>query len=179
MKEQYCAREQRLDWMLPVSRDASEGVVQSSDPINRMKSLRWYQRAPKLPLTPQGSSTFIQRQSRGFWLNPVPGRYQDSGLMHLCDMPAMGRRQPNQRAEILRMVNSGKTSAAEAARMSGIHRSSVSRSRLISQGRAEKVTVVRQNSDLPINSVAILGRTQICFAGKSAYHYRKAKLYGR
>jgi DNA invertase Pin-like site-specific DNA recombinase len=44
--------------------------------------------------------------------------------------------KPNQRAEILRMVNSGKTSAAEAARLFGLHRSSVSR--LISQARAEK-----------------------------------------
>ena len=51
----------------------------------------------------------------------------------------MGRKL-NQRAEILRMVNSGKTSAAEAARLFGLHRSSVSR--LISQARAEKVAVV-------------------------------------
>jgi DNA invertase Pin-like site-specific DNA recombinase len=43
--------------------------------------------------------------------------------------------KPNQRAEILRMVNSGKTSAAEAARLFGLHRSSVSR--LMSQARAE------------------------------------------
>jgi hypothetical protein len=41
----------------------------------------------------------------------------------------------NQRAEILRMVNSGKTSAAAAARLFGLHRSSVSR--LMSQARAE------------------------------------------
>ena len=45
-----------------VSRVASEGGGQSSDPINRMKSLRWYQRAPKLPLMPQGFSMFIQRR---------------------------------------------------------------------------------------------------------------------
>jgi DNA invertase Pin-like site-specific DNA recombinase len=44
--------------------------------------------------------------------------------------------KPNQRAEIIRMVDSGKTSAAEAARLFGLHRSSVSR--LISQARAEK-----------------------------------------
>src|SRR3984893_9325658 len=49
---------------LPMSR-------QSSDPINRMKSLRWYQRATKLPLMPRGFSMFIQRRSRGFWLKPV------------------------------------------------------------------------------------------------------------
>src|SRR5271165_3267873 len=73
LKEQYCAREQRLDWMLPVSRVASEGGRQSSDPINSMKSLRWYQRAPKLPLTPQGFSMSIQQQFRGFWLEPVLG----------------------------------------------------------------------------------------------------------
>jgi DNA invertase Pin-like site-specific DNA recombinase len=48
--------------------------------------------------------------------------------------------KPNQRVEILRMVNSGKTSAAEAARLFGLHRSSVSR--LISQARAEKGVVV-------------------------------------
>jgi DNA invertase Pin-like site-specific DNA recombinase len=47
--------------------------------------------------------------------------------------------KPNQRAEILRMVNSGKTSAAEAARLFGLHRSSVSR--LISQARAENAIV--------------------------------------
>jgi len=43
---------------------------------------------------------------------------------------------PNQRTEILRMVNSGRTTAAEAARLFGLHRSSVSR--LISQSRAER-----------------------------------------
>jgi DNA invertase Pin-like site-specific DNA recombinase len=48
--------------------------------------------------------------------------------------------KPNQRAEILRMVNSGKTSAAEAARLFGIHRSSVSR--LISQANSVKAIVV-------------------------------------
>jgi DNA invertase Pin-like site-specific DNA recombinase len=48
--------------------------------------------------------------------------------------------KPNQRAEILRMVNSGKTSAAEAARLFGLHRSSVSR--LISQARAEGTATV-------------------------------------
>lgn len=47
--------------------------------------------------------------------------------------------KPNQRAEILRMVNCGKTNAAEAARLFGIHRSSVSR--LISQARAEGTAV--------------------------------------
>src|SRR5271165_1026163 len=88
LKEQYCAREQRLDWMLPVSRDASEGGGQSSDPINRMKSLRWYQRAPKLPLTPQDFSMFIQRQCRGFWLKLVPGLSGcrcDALTLLLCD----------------------------------------------------------------------------------------------
>ena len=68
LKGQYCGREQRLDWMLPVSRAASEGVVQSSDPINRMKSLQWSRQAPKLPLMPQDFSMFIQRQCHGFWL---------------------------------------------------------------------------------------------------------------
>jgi predicted DNA-binding protein (UPF0251 family) len=48
--------------------------------------------------------------------------------------------QVNQRAEILRMVNSGKTSAAEAARLFGIHRSSVSR--LVSQANSEKAVAV-------------------------------------
>jgi DNA invertase Pin-like site-specific DNA recombinase len=48
--------------------------------------------------------------------------------------------KPNQRAEILRMVNSGKTSAAEAARLFGIHRSSVSR--MMSQANAEKAIAV-------------------------------------
>jgi uncharacterized protein YjbI with pentapeptide repeats len=45
-------------------------------------------------------------------------------------------RKPNQGDEILRVVNSGKTSAAEAARLFGIYRSSVSR--LMSKTRAEE-----------------------------------------
>jgi DNA invertase Pin-like site-specific DNA recombinase len=45
--------------------------------------------------------------------------------------------KPNQRTEILRMVNSGNKTAAEAARLFGLHRSSISR--LISQARAEEV----------------------------------------
>jgi DNA invertase Pin-like site-specific DNA recombinase len=49
------------------------GDGQSSDPINRMKSLRWYQWVPKLPLTPQDFSMCIRRQCRGFWLKRVPG----------------------------------------------------------------------------------------------------------
>jgi DNA-directed RNA polymerase specialized sigma24 family protein len=49
-------------------------------------------------------------------------------------------RKSNHRAEILGMVNSGKTSAAEAARLFGLHRSSVSR--LISQARAESAAIV-------------------------------------
>jgi hypothetical protein len=83
----------------------------------RRPKLRPNQQAPKLPLMPQDFSMCIRRQCRGFWLKRVLGLYQSDGLMHLCDVPAMGRRQPNQRAEILRMVNSGKTSAAEAARL--------------------------------------------------------------
>ena len=59
--------------MPPASKVASEGGGQSSDLINRMKSLRWSRRAPKLPLTPQDFSMFIQRRSRGFWLEPVSG----------------------------------------------------------------------------------------------------------
>ena len=57
-------------------------------------------------------------------------------------MHPMGRRpaKPNQRAEILRMVNSGKTSATDAARLFGIHRSSVSR--LMSQARVEGAAIV-------------------------------------
>jgi DNA invertase Pin-like site-specific DNA recombinase len=51
--------------------------------------------------------------------------------MYPCDtLKAGGRKpkiKPNQRAEILRMVNSGKTSAAEAARLFGLHRLSISR----------------------------------------------------
>jgi hypothetical protein len=72
-KGQYCAREQSLRWMPPVSRAGSEGVVQNLDPISRMKLSRWCQRAPKLPLTPLGFSLFIQRRCRGFWLEPVLG----------------------------------------------------------------------------------------------------------
>ena len=49
------------------------------------------------------------------------------------------RQDQIKRAEILRMVNSGKTSAAEAARLFGLHRSSVSR--LMSQARAEGAAV--------------------------------------
>jgi hypothetical protein len=48
--------------------------------------------------------------------------------------------KPNQRAEILRIVNSGKTSAAEAARLFGLHRSSVSR--LLSLAHAGMANVV-------------------------------------
>jgi predicted DNA-binding protein (UPF0251 family) len=48
--------------------------------------------------------------------------------------------EPNLRIEILRMVNSGKTRAAEAARLFGLRRSSISR--LISQARAEEAVVV-------------------------------------
>jgi DNA invertase Pin-like site-specific DNA recombinase len=62
------------------------------------------------------------------------------GLQAARDRGRVGGRKPkikpNQRAEIIRMVDSGKTSAAEAARLFGLHRSSVSR--LISQARAEK-----------------------------------------
>jgi Resolvase, N terminal domain len=118
---------------------ASGGVGQSSDPISRTKSLRWYQRAAKLPLMPQDFSMCILRQYRGFWLELVPELYRGSGLMHLCDMPPTAGRQPNQRAEILRMVNSGKTSAAEAARLFGLHRSNISRP--ISHARAAEVGV--------------------------------------
>jgi DNA invertase Pin-like site-specific DNA recombinase len=50
-----------------------EAVVQNSDPINRMKSWQWCQRAPKLPPTLQGFSLFTPRQCRDFWLGPVPG----------------------------------------------------------------------------------------------------------
>jgi len=81
-KERYCASEQKPDWMLPANRPESEGVVQSSDPIKKMKSLRWYQWAPKPPLMPQGSLTFTQRRFRGFWQKPVPGLCLDSGLMY-------------------------------------------------------------------------------------------------
>jgi hypothetical protein len=37
-------------------------------------------------------------------------------------MEAQTEDKPNQRADILRMVNSGKTSAAEAARLFGFYR---------------------------------------------------------
>jgi hypothetical protein len=57
--------------MPPVSRAESEDDGQNFGPINRMKSWQWYQRAPKPPLTPQDSSTFIQRQCPGFWREPV------------------------------------------------------------------------------------------------------------
>jgi DNA invertase Pin-like site-specific DNA recombinase len=60
------------------------------------------------------------------------------GIQSARERGRIGGRKPkikaNQREEILRMVNSGKTSAAEAARLFGIHRSSVSR--LLSQARA-------------------------------------------
>ena len=65
------------------------------------------------------------------------------GLQAARERGRIGGRKPkikaNQRAEILRMVHSGKTSAAEAARLFGLHRSSVSR--LLSQARVEKVAV--------------------------------------
>jgi len=48
------------------------GVVRSSDLINRKKSFRWYQRAPKLQLMPHGFSMFIRRQWREFCLTRVP-----------------------------------------------------------------------------------------------------------
>jgi predicted DNA-binding protein (UPF0251 family) len=54
----------------------------------------------------------------------------------LCEPLPVGDTSP----EILRMVNSGKTSAAEAARLFGLHRSSVLR--LMSKARAEQATVV-------------------------------------
>jgi DNA invertase Pin-like site-specific DNA recombinase len=41
------------------------------DPINRMKSLRWFQWALKLPLMRQDFLMFIRRRFRGFWLKPV------------------------------------------------------------------------------------------------------------
>src|SRR5271165_3148475 len=101
--------------MLPVSKAASEGGGQSSDPINRMKSLQWSRQAPKLPLMPQDFSMFIRRQYRDFWLNPVP-------VLSGCRCDALHLWDENQTsqvngAEILRRVNSGKTSAAEAARL--------------------------------------------------------------
>jgi hypothetical protein len=37
--------------------------------------------------------------------------------MHLCDTPAMGRRQPNQQAENPWMIDSAKTSVAETAKL--------------------------------------------------------------
>src|SRR5271165_2537889 len=73
--------------MLPVSKAASEGGGQSSDPINRMKSLQWSRQAPKLPLMPQDFSMCILRQYRGFWLELVPGPCLGDGLMHFCDTP--------------------------------------------------------------------------------------------
>jgi hypothetical protein len=48
--------------------------------------------------------------------------------------------KPNQRADIVRMVNSGETSTAEAARLFGLHRSSVSR--WIWQANSEKAIAV-------------------------------------
>jgi DNA invertase Pin-like site-specific DNA recombinase len=66
------------------------------------------------------------------------------GLQSAREQGRIGGRKPkikpNQRAEILRMVNSGKASAAEAARLFGLHRSSVSR--LISQANSEKAIAV-------------------------------------
>ena len=50
-----------------------EGNGQNSGLSSRMKLSRWCQRGPKLPLTPQGFSLFIQRRCRGFWLGRVPG----------------------------------------------------------------------------------------------------------
>ena len=53
----------------------------------------------------------------------------------------------NQRTEILRMVNSGKTSAAEAARLFGLRRSSVSRP--MSQARGDGAAIVGQVPEPP------------------------------
>ena len=64
----------KADWMLPGNGAASEGVVQSSGRINRMKSLRWFQRAPKLPLMPRASSTSIRLRCREYWPGLAPGR---------------------------------------------------------------------------------------------------------
>ncbi len=66
------------------------------------------------------------------------------GLQSARDRGRVGGRKaklkPNQVTEILRMINSGNKTAAEAARLFGLHRSSISR--LISQARAEGVAVV-------------------------------------
>jgi DNA invertase Pin-like site-specific DNA recombinase len=71
------------------------------------------------------------------------------GLQAARDRGRIGGRKPkikpNQRTEILRMVNSGKTSAAEAARLFGLHRSSVSR--LMSQANAGISPVGKDRSD--------------------------------
>jgi hypothetical protein len=80
----------------------------------RMKSLRWYQRAPKLPLMPQDFSMCIRLQCRGFWLKLVPGLYQGNGLVRFCDTLRAGERKPKIKPNLLRMINSA-TSPISAA----------------------------------------------------------------
>ena len=71
------------------------------------------------------------------------------GLLAARERGRIGGRKPklkpHQRAEILRMLSSGNKTAAEAARLFEVHRSSISR--LISQTRDESAATARNSTN--------------------------------
>ena len=71
----------------------------------------------------EGRTFKTDRFERWLIQHEIPWPVLDSGRLALDDDTFPDTKiKSNQRAEILRMVNSGKTSAAEAARLFGLHR---------------------------------------------------------
>jgi hypothetical protein len=59
--------------------------------FGRMKSFRWYQRAPKLPLMPIGFSECIRRRCRGYWLESAQRRSRRSEELCIADRKTSNR----------------------------------------------------------------------------------------